>query len=143
MKTACLLFLVVPAAAQYKVVTSGTCTSDSNGGKYSWITTKSACETAASALGKKGKTIPVNQVDNNVYTTEPPYCTYYPDGTVQNTPLDTLWFLSAQNTGACSPQRECICNAPDDSAAASLGSGALGMTLLAVTTAALLRGLVL
>ena len=58
-------------------------------------------------------------------------------------------------TGTCdsladATKPECkACNAcqtqgtacPEDSAAASLGSGALGATLLAVTTTALLRGL--
>ena len=58
---------------------------------------------------------------------------------------------SGANLGAmCEACNECeTCNAcqyqqftcPEDSAAASLGSGALGTTLLAVTTTALLRGL--
>ena len=112
MKTACLLFLVVPARAveNFKVVTSGSCDPLASGGRYLWIETKAACEEAASALGKKQTSIPENQVDMTEYESELPYCAYYPDATVEgsNGP-DALWMLSGLNTGECSKQRECLC----------------------------------
>ena len=167
MKTACLLLLVVPAATenrtieykcgfslqmctkQYKVVTSGRCSEPPMSGAILdrnnyWIETKAACEAAASALGKKQTTIPANQVDENFYPIDPPYCAYYPDATLadsgSNGP-DALWFHWRENTGVCAPNRECICvvyEASDDSASALFGGDALSTTVVVVIAAALL-----
>ena len=135
---------------QYKVVTSGRCSEPPMSGAILdrnnyWIETKAACEEAASALGKKQTSIPENQVDMTLYSSEPPYCAYYPDAgdaTVQgsNGP-DALWFLSRENTGVCAPNRECICvvyEASDDSASALFGGDALSTTVVVVIAAALL-----
>ena len=69
---------------------------------------------AARRIGKKGKFIPPSHVDMTEYSSEPPYCTYYPDATVEgsNGP-DALWMLSGLNTGECSKQRECLCRRGD------------------------------
>ena len=108
-------FLAAPI--YYKVVTSGYCgpcrdasCTDSHGGAYQYVTTQDDCKAAASYLGKKGKTIPPEHVDTNVWASDPPYCTYYPTADVQdsNGP-DALWMLGPDNTGECAPKRECLC----------------------------------
>ena len=133
-----------PPEPEFKVVTSGSCDPLESGGRYSWITTKAACEAAASTLGKYQTTIPAEQVDNRFYATDPPYCAYYPDGLPDGSaPVDSLWFLSPHNTGPCTPQRECICldhgTALVEAAAEKIfGDGSVGTTVVVVIAAALL-----
>ena len=134
MKTACLLFLVVPAAAQYvrkydyKAVTSGDCNgpcdASPDGGAWRHVTTVDECEAAASYLRKLAQTISTSWVDQwggSVYDSPERdlllYCTYYPNmpdeyawvfkyGTPGPDALGMLW---RDNTGECSPDRECLC----------------------------------
>ena len=108
-----------------------------------WIETKAACEAAAFTLGKKQTTIPAYQEDETPDLTDPPYCAYYPDG-LPDAPIDSLWFLSPENTGPCTPTRECICLATGDvlfqNATDSLSSAAADAlpTLVVVVIAAAL-----
>ena len=137
MKTACLLFLVLPAAAQYSSSSSSSNSSSNisssshkyyvyttwgycNGceGEAMYVTTLDECKAAASSLGKLGQTILPSHVELTYYSSAPPYCTYYPNpdevrSSDQGNPYSdrggSLWMLSGDYTGECSPDRQCLC----------------------------------
>ena len=103
---------------------NGPCDASPHGGAYRHVTTVDECEAAAFYLEKLAQTISTSWSDQwggSVYDSPERdlllYCTYYPNmpdeyawvfeyGTPGPDALGMLW---RDNTGECSPDRQCLC----------------------------------